>query len=532
MRHAAKLLAALLTAVLLASLASPASASVGSTVRYVTIEGHEGVPLKAVVITPTGFEGPRPLLVMPSAWATNNLLYVGAAHRLAHTSGYQVVSYTSRGFWDSGGQVEVAGPQDRADASRVIDWALENTDADPDRIGMAGISYGAGISLLTAAEDDRVTAVASLSGWTDLTASLFPGNTVNLQSVEVLLLSANLVGRPGEDLRLMEREYRRGNIQPALDLAEERSAASKVDRLNANGTAVMLAHAWNDGFFPPSQMADFYEALETPKSLMVSPGDHATAEMFGAAGLPNETWEALADWFDHHLRGVDNGVDTADPVRLKPNNGRGDWASYGGWSEAAAQERTYHLGKPSTDWLRWQNSGAMGTEPDTGWEYRIRAGIGTTAQSGTVLLSGAAQQFFDMPTGVYLPAVDRYRAGVWSTDRYAEGVRVAGPPRVGLTITPTAADQSVYLYLYAVDRNGVGSLITHAPHTLRGAVPGAPVSVEARLEPVVWDLPAGHRLVLVADTGDARYADESRIGDRVAFGSPEGAPAYVSVPTA
>src|SRR5690606_40674154 len=46
------------------------------------------------------------------------------------------------GFNESGGEIEVAGPRDVADARAVIDWALTNTDADPDRVGMAGISYG------------------------------------------------------------------------------------------------------------------------------------------------------------------------------------------------------------------------------------------------------------------------------------------------------------------------------------------------------------------------------------------------------
>src|SRR5699024_3135033 len=81
---------------------------------------------------PPGVEGPHPPLVMPAAWGTPPLLYVGAGKKLAEESGYQVISYTSRGFWDSGGGVEIAGPEDRADASAVIDWALDNTEADPE----------------------------------------------------------------------------------------------------------------------------------------------------------------------------------------------------------------------------------------------------------------------------------------------------------------------------------------------------------------------------------------------------------------
>ena len=530
MRLLSALVATVLAAVLLTP--APAAAAVGSTIRYVTITSHDGTPLKAKVITPTGVEGPHPLLVMPSAWATPHLLYVGAGAKLAQESGYQVITYSSRGFWDSGGAIEVAGPQDRADASAVIDWALENTDSDPDRIGMAGISYGGGISLLTAAEDDRIKAVASLSGWADLQKSLYPNGTVDVQSAELLLGAAALTGRKGEALQHIERSYRRGDIQPTLDMAPDRSAATKVDRINANGTAVMMAHGWNDGMFPVGHIADFYNELTGPKRLMLAPGDHATQELFGAAGLPNEVWDGVGDWFDHHLKGEDNGVDTADPVTVKPNNGRGGWTSYPDWESVTGGEQTFYLGKPDTSWARWQNSGAMGDEPDTGWDYGIRAGIGTTAESGTVLLSGALQQFFDVPTGVLLPTVDRYRAGVWTSPAYPEGARVSGTPEATFTFTPTASEQSVFVYLYSIDRHGRGALVSHAPHTLRDATPGEPVTVTTELWPVVWDVPAGNRLAVVVDTRDLRYGSEGTIGNRVTISSTEDAPARVTIPLA
>ncbi|MFE6304179.1 alpha/beta fold hydrolase [Nocardiopsis sp. NPDC057823] len=522
------LAAAVLAAVLLTP--APAAAAIGSEIRYVTITGHDGTEIKAKVITPTGVEGPHPLLVMPSAWATPHLLYVGAGARLAQESGYQVVTYSSRGFWDSGGAIEVAGPEDRADASAVIDWALENTDSDPERIGMAGISYGGGISLLTAAEDDRIKAVASLSGWADLRESLYPNETVDVQSAELLLGAAALTGRKGETLQNVERAYRRGDIRPALDMAPDRSAATKVDRLNANGTAVMMAHGWNDGMFPVGHITDFYGELTGPKRLMIAPGDHATQEIFGAAGLPDEIWAGVGDWFDHHLKGEDNGVDTADPVMVKPNNGRGTWTSYPDWESVTGGEQTFYLGEPSTDWARWQNSGAMGADPDTGWDYRVRTGIGTTAESGTVMLSGALQQFFDVPTGVLLPTVDRYRAGVWTSPAYPDGARVAGTPEATFTFTPTASTQSVFVYLYAIDAGGRGALLSHAPYTLRDASPGTPVTVTTELAPVVWDVPAGHRLSVVVDTRDLRYDSESTIGNRVTVSSPEAEPTRVTIP--
>ncbi|MFV2198713.1 CocE/NonD family hydrolase [Nocardiopsis sp. LOL_012] len=518
--------AALLTAALLP--AAPAAATT-VTVTHETIMSHDGARLSAKVITP-GTDGPHPLLVMPAAWGTPNLIYVGAAHRLAYESGYQVVAYTSRGFYDSGGGIEVAGPEDRADASAVIDWALANTDADPDLIGMAGISYGAGISLLTAAEDERVDAVAALSGWADLEASLYPNRTINEQAAELLLLAGNLTGSPGDKLRMIEEEYRDGNVAPIVEASVDRSAMNKVGAINANGTAVMMAHTWNDGIFNPNQITDFYEALEGPKRLMLAPGDHATQDAFGALGLPDEVWSAAGDWFDHHLLGEDNGVADADPVRVKPNNGRGDWTSHPDWASVTGQADEYYLDKPSTSWLRWQSRGAMADEPATGWSYRYRSGYGTNAQSGTILLTGALQQFFDVPTGVSLPRVDRYHSAVWTSPAYPDGARIAGTPRAEFTAAPTSADQTLYVYLYDIDAWGRGALVSHAPYSLHGATPGEPVQVGVDLQDIVWDVPAGHRLAVVVDSGDLRYSEENDPWDRVTVGSDEESPARVTVP--
>src|SRR5699024_1358451 len=150
--------------------------------------------------------------------------------------------------------------------------------------------------LLTAAEDERVRAVGSLSGWADLVPSLYPNETIDQQSAEMLLLTANLTGNPGETLQEVEAAYRQSDIQPALDMSPDRSAVAKSDQITVHGTAVIIPHDWKDGIFPVAHIAHFYEELSGPKRLMIAPGDHATQELFGAAGLPNEVWESLAEW--------------------------------------------------------------------------------------------------------------------------------------------------------------------------------------------------------------------------------------------
>ncbi|GAB2865732.1 CocE/NonD family hydrolase [Lentzea nigeriaca] len=482
-------------------LGAPAAiAAPGSTITYKSISGAGGTTLKAFVVEPTGVGGgPFPLLVMPSSWAVPNIEYVGAAAKLAKESGYVVVSYTSRGFWDSGGEIDIAGPDTVNDVSKVIDWAVANAHADVTRIGVAGISYGGGQSLLAAANDPRIKAVAALSTWTDLARSLYPYSTVNKQAVEVLLAAGHATGRPGPVLTEAEDAYRDGRFWEVVPISAGRSAASKIAQINANGTAVMIGNAWNDGIFAPGQVADFYSKLTGPKRLMLSPGDHATAELFGAAGLPNEIWESVGRWFDRYVKGTANGVEAEQPVQLKPNNG-GTWQKYGTWPAGAADTMQLDAKK-------------------------IHAGWNTVADSGTVLLSGALQGFLNIPTGVALPFIDRNLAGVWSGPQYPNGATLAGTPKLKLTVTPSAETTTLFAYLYEVGPLGLGSLITHKPVKVTGA--GLTQTLDVELEPTVWNVGAGDRLALVIDTVDPRYLTESTRGSTVTFG-----PSSLSVPKA
>ncbi|SDG76446.1 Predicted acyl esterase [Lentzea fradiae] len=480
--------------------APTAQAAPGHQITYRSIPGVGGTALKAFVIEPTGIgSGPFPLLVMPSSWSVPNIEYVGAAAKLAKQSGYVVVSYTSRGFWDSGGQIDIAGPDTVGDVSKVIDWAVANVRADGTKVGVAGISYGGGQSLLAAAADKRVKAVAALSTWTDLARSLYPNTTVNKQAVDLLLTAGKLTGRPGPVLQEAEAAYRAGRFWEVVPISEGRSAAAKIDQINANGTAVMIGNAWNDGIFAPGQIADFYSRLTGPKRLMLSPGDHATAELFGAAGLPNEIWESTGRWFDRYVKGVANGIDSEQPVRLKPNNG-GTWRTFGAWPAGA------------TDTLQLDGK-------------RIAAGWNTLADSGTILVSGALQGFLKIPTGVSLPLVDRNAAAVWTGPRYSGGVTLAGTPKLRLQVTPSAETTTLFAYLYEVGPLGLGALVTHKPVTVTGA--GRTQTLDVELEPTVWNVGAGNRLALVIDTVDPRYSSESTRGSTVTFG-----PSSLTVPKA
>lgn len=206
------------TALGLAPAAQAASGTTGApTTRFVDIKGYGGTVLKANVVAPADASRAYPLLVLPTSWGLPQVEYLAQAQKLAD-AGYVVVSYNVRGFWESGGYIEVAGPPDMADASKVIDWALANTPADAGHIGMAGLSYGAGISLLTAAQDKRVKAVAALSGWADLIDSIYGGRTQHLQAAALLDGAGRITGRQGPELQQIFKDFYASNLDKEGDM--------------------------------------------------------------------------------------------------------------------------------------------------------------------------------------------------------------------------------------------------------------------------------------------------------------------------
>ncbi|MBB4984460.1 alpha/beta fold hydrolase [Streptomyces nymphaeiformis] len=487
------------------------AADTAGSLRFVDIAGDGGTVLKANVVTPAGADSTarHPLIVLPTSWAVPQVEYLAQAQKLAD-SGYVVVSYNSRGFWQSGGEIETAGPRDIADASKVIDWALANTPADPAHVGMAGVSYGAGISLLAAAHDPRIKAVAALSGWADLIESIYSGRTQHLQAAALLGGAGYLTGRPGPELQEILGDFLSSNLAKEEDMiawGRKRSAVEQLDRINANGAAIMLGNAWGDTIFPPNQYASFYEKLTGPKRLEFRPGDHATAEATGLLGLPNDTWTSAHRWFDRYLKGVDNGVDREQPVRLKPRSDA-PYEGYADWKSLDANRRKFGLG---------------GTQ-------RIWANVDSGADGGVVMLSNLLDQFFQAPPVASIPLLPRAFAGVWQSERYDSPQRVRGTVKVHTTVSSTDESGTFVAYLYDVGPLGVGKLVSNAPYTFHGRTPGQPFGVDLELFSTAYDVPAGHRLALVVDTVDPLYIEHNPTGAQLTFSSPAADPSYVSVP--
>jgi ABC-2 type transport system ATP-binding protein len=144
------------------------------------------VVLDAALYLPPGAsaEDPRPAVLLGHGFLSDRTAVDEPARSLA-ADGYVVLTWSSRGFGASGGEVAIAAPErEIADIAVLVDLLsarLEvraDTDGDP-RVGIVGSSYGAGTALLAATAEPRLDAVVAIAAWHSLATALAPNGVVD-----------------------------------------------------------------------------------------------------------------------------------------------------------------------------------------------------------------------------------------------------------------------------------------------------------------------------------------------------------------
>ena len=117
-------------------------------------------------------------------------------------AGYNVVTWDPRGEYNSGGVLELNSPDFEArDVSAIISWVATQPEAQLDskvgldpRMGMAGVSYGGGIQLVTAAIDQRVDAIVPTIARNTLNSSLYKNEAFKSSWGTILTAALLLTG--------------------------------------------------------------------------------------------------------------------------------------------------------------------------------------------------------------------------------------------------------------------------------------------------------------------------------------------------
>lgn len=469
------------------------------------LPSFDGTELAAILFEPKEkhFPGDRPGLIFVNSWTLTEDEYHLQARKFA-AKGYVVLSYATRGFSSSEGLVTVAGPNDLRDVSSMIDWMEENTRLDTTRLGMAGVSYGAGISLMALAHEERIRTAVAMSGWGNLEQALYGKETIREVWLNLLLVSGKLLGRLDPEVGVQARRLRNNvDADVARAWAAERSPLSYVDKINARKAPILVANSYQDGLFPPSQMREFYEKLEGPKQFYLDKGIHASSAVPGLFGFPSDIWNETHRWFDTYLQDLPSSLRSQAPISMQAPRGREFYASF---PTLVSKQPLMQL-KPVNKLADLGIVEEVVEEISEAIEgIAFTGSVDSGATSGLPLLSDTADATLNMPIIKQLTKIDRRHAALYMTEKFKAVTRLRGAPQVRIWSAPHKIPQQMIAYLYDCDPWAKGTLITHGVVSER--LPSERSNeVVVDLNIAAYDIPAGHRLVLVVDTRDPLYSN-------------------------
>lgn len=318
-------------------------------------------------------------------------------------SGYVWVDLDVRGTGFSEGKWQLTGPREQQDTVEVIDW-ISKQDFSDGKVGETGVSYDA-IAALQAASHrpPALKTVFAVEPSTDLVQDVAGrGGGLNIGFLPMWLWVVNGLKRV-PDLQSMalgtwQQEYQKWiddraedpttmsnamylalnsrdideltnapEAQMLLDAQGPWRTATRTDMANIN-VPTMITGGWSDLF----RNGEFrsYENLTGlkpgEKQLIMGPGYHlTTGGGYGKRDAPPRVDVLQKVWFDHWLKGIDNGVQRLGPVLEKIPGAQG-WQRISQLPRAGmVNQRMYLRSDDSHTAVRTQHDGSLSAEPPT-----------------------------------------------------------------------------------------------------------------------------------------------------------------------
>jgi hypothetical protein len=114
-----------------------------------------------------------------------------------------------------------------------------------------------------------------------------------------------------------------------------------------------------------------------------------------------------------------------------------------------------------------------------------------------------AQELYRAPTFDFTK-LDKKAAFFWTSPAVESGLPMVGDPSLRIDVAASAPTVTMYLYLYDVTADGVGTLVDMQPYTATG-LSTKPKTLTIAMQPIAYSVPGGDRLTLVIDTADPHF---------------------------
>ncbi len=485
---------------------------------YINSQGStEAATIAANILIPVAVKDGQtfPAIIFPNSWACEEHEYIAQAIHFAK-KGYIVLSYSQRGWGLSGGEVQLGSPDDWTDFSAIVDWLIANSPVDASNIGVCGISLGGGAALNAVAHDDRIKTAVGISAWTDLERHMWSGETPKLVWGSLLIITGSLLSNLGDEIpAIFKATLTNTNISWVKEWCGQRSPITYIDTINAKNKPIYIANQTEDYLFSPDGVLDFFNALTVDhKRVDLSLGTHFTGEATGLLGLNNYVFDKVDKWFDYWLKGIDTGIITDEnksavvTIQLKNSLDRVEYStdslgySDGNytWPPTTVADETFYCG-PRTLFTNGSLKTSINTKTTTNSMY---SGLLSGSTAGAAIFPILEQLGIGVITNVNL--LNRIESIAWESSAFSTDKKIRGGSEAKLRLSLTKNKGQVIIYLYDVDKWGTATYITHGFHTFWDATPGEAMELTVPIIPTGYDIPAGHHLAMVIDTGDPLYS--------------------------
>ena len=291
----------------------------------------DGLSIGAVLFEPdSAADGSCPAIVLCQGMVgMKEYFWLPALARRFVELGYVALIWDYRGVGESEGELGRLFPHEQAeDIRNALSFLESHPKVDPQRLALAGWSFGGGMVAYVAGVDERVRCAVSVVGWADgrrwMKETRRYGEWMEfLERIEKDRNSRVVTGKsellePGELLvrdaaGAAARERLRTTVPGMEDytgaprsLAFSLATAEKlidfkpidvVDRISPR--AILYIAAERDTICPSDQVVDMYERTGEPKKLWLIPG----AAHYNVYEEPylGQVWEMTTGWLREHL---------------------------------------------------------------------------------------------------------------------------------------------------------------------------------------------------------------------------------------
>jgi len=367
--------------------------------------------------------------------------------------GYAVLTFDARGHGDSGGLVSIDGPRETQDVRELVNWLGSQANANPDRIGAFGYSYGGGAVWRATADGVPFAAIGVAVAWTDLYAALAPQGLA--RSGVILGFWQSIAARAAPEVEPIVRDALEGrNLGAVRAFAAQRSTRQLLGRIKV---PTFMLQGRRDFAFDLSHAFDPFARLKAPKRLYIADFGHAPSPQ--PQGELEHVLPELGLWFDRFLKGLPNGIDKRPRVEMAPDPWTGRTFSYrtlparrtlslrfGGAGTIGSRERIARTGARLR--RRLETFGApvlrVSLASSTDWPHVVAVLSALTPQGKEIVVSagGARTRLARRPRRVKIRMISQATA-------IPRGSRL----RLTIAATSTAQSPANLLYLTGVPRS-------------------------------------------------------------------------------